>query len=95
MAVVMTMRWADVTPEQYDRVSDLVDLEGSVPEGLVAHIASFRDGALHVTDVWESPEHFERYFADRLGTAVKEAGLEGMPETQLTPLHRGLIPGPA
>ncbi|WP_042429019.1 hypothetical protein [Streptacidiphilus anmyonensis] len=92
MAVVMTMRWPGVTPEQYDRVSALVDLEGDAPDGLVLHVASFADGALQITDVWESPEHFERYFGARLGAAIKEVGLPGAPETGYTPLHRRLIP---
>ncbi|WP_042418168.1 hypothetical protein [Streptacidiphilus anmyonensis] len=92
MPVVMTMRWPGATPQQYDRVSELVDLEGDVPNGLVLHVASFADGALHVTDVWESREDFERYLADRLGAAIKEAGLEGAPETSYAPLHRRLIP---
>ncbi|WP_042387390.1 hypothetical protein [Streptacidiphilus melanogenes] len=96
MAVVMTMRWAGVTPEQYDSVRDMVRWEQDTPAGAFLHVASFEGGALHVTDVWQSQADFERFFADRLAAAVKEAGIEGEPETSFRPLHRRFIaPGVA
>ncbi len=91
MAVVMTMRWTGVTPQQYDTVRELVRWEEDTPADAHLHVASFEDGALHVTDVWESPAHFERFFTDRLAAAIKEAGIEGEPETRFTPLHRRFI----
>jgi hypothetical protein len=91
MAVVMTMRWAGVTPEQYDAVRELVRWEQDTPAGAVLHVASFEDGALYVTDVWESQQDFERFFADRLAAAVKEAGIEGEPQTTFRPLHRRFV----
>ncbi|MEZ0095594.1 hypothetical protein [Streptacidiphilus sp. EB129] len=91
MAFVMSMRWAGVTPQQYDEVSDLVRWEEQTPQGLILHVARFEGGALLVTDVWDSQGDFERFFADRLAGAVKEAGLAGEPETAFTPLHRRFI----
>lgn len=91
MAVVLTMRWAGVTPEQYDAVLKLVRWEEDTPSGAVLHVASFEGGALHVTDVWDSQADFERFFADRLAAAVKEAGLEGEPETGFRALHRRFV----
>ena len=91
MAVVMTMRWAGVTPEQYDAVRDSVGWEQETPAGAVMHVASFEGGALHVTDVWDSQADFERFFADRLAAAVKEAAIEGEPETSFRPLHRRFV----
>jgi hypothetical protein len=91
MAVVMTMRWAGVTPEQYDAVRDTVRWEQDTPDGAVLHVASFEGGALHVTDVWDTQEDFERFFASRLAAAVKEAGIEGEPESSFTPLHRRFV----
>jgi hypothetical protein len=55
------------------------------------HVASFEGGALHVTDVWDSQGDFDRFFADRLAAAVKEAGIEGAPETGFRPLHRRFV----
>ena len=91
MAVVMTMRWAGVTPEQYDAVRDAVRWEQDTPTGATLHVASFEGGAMHVTDVWDSEADFERFFADRLAAAIKQAGLEGEPETTFRPLHRRFI----
>lgn len=94
MSVVMTMRWAGVTPEQYDAVREAVRWEEETPPGAVLHVASFDGGAMHITDVWDSQQDFERFFADRLAGAIKEAGLVGEPETGFRPLHRRfVVPG--
>lgn len=91
MAVVMTMRWAGVTPEQYDAVLATVRWEEDVPSGAVLHVASFDGNGLHVTDVWDSQADFDRFFAERLAAAIKEAGIEGQPETGFRPVHRRFV----
>jgi hypothetical protein len=91
MAVVMTMRWVGVTPEQYNQVRDTVRWEEETPVGAYMHVASFEGGALYVTDVWDSQADFERFFADRLAAAIKDAGIEGEPETGFRPLHRRFV----
>ncbi|MEU1271753.1 hypothetical protein [Streptomyces sp. NPDC005799] len=91
MAVVLSMRWAGVTPEQYDAVRDTVRWEEEVPEGAVLHAAWFDEGAMYVTDVWNAQSDFERFFAERLAAAVKEAGIVGEPETRFSPLHRRFV----
>lgn len=91
MAVAMAMRWAGVTPRQYDTVRELVRWEQDTPSGASLHVVSFEGAALHVTDVGDSQADFERYFVDRLAAAIKEAGIEGAPETGFRPLHRRFI----
>ncbi|MHB9861737.1 hypothetical protein [Streptomyces sp. YIM S03343] len=91
MAVVLSLRWSGVTPEQYDAVRDLVRWEEQVPEGAVLHAAWFAEGTLHVTDVWNTQADFEKFFADRLMSAVKEAGIPGEPETEFSHLHRRFV----
>jgi hypothetical protein len=91
MAVVMTMRWAGVTPAQYDAVRAVVRWEEDTPAGAVLHAASFDGGTMHVIDVWDSQADFERFFVDRLAAAIKEVGIEGEPETQFRPLHRRFV----
>ncbi|MFI1104135.1 hypothetical protein [Streptomyces melanogenes] len=91
MAVVLSLSWAGVTPEQYDAVRDAVGWEEQAPDGACLHVAWFDSGSLHVTDVWESPEDFERFFGERLAPAVEKAGIVGQPDTQLLPLHRRFI----
>jgi hypothetical protein len=91
MAVVLSLRWSGVTPAQYDTVRDAVRWEEQEPEGAMLHVAWFEGSALHVTDVWNTQEDFERFFADRLMSAVKEADIAGEPETEFSPLHRRFV----
>jgi len=91
MAVVMTMHWAGVTPQQYDAVLATVRWEEDVPSGAVFHVSSFDSDGMYVTDVWDSQADFDRFFADRLAAAIKEAGIEGQPETGFRPVHRRFV----
>ncbi|MFF9779326.1 hypothetical protein ACF1HJ_37500 [Streptomyces sp. NPDC013978] len=87
MSVVMSMHWPEVTPEQYDTVRDAVDWEGVPAAGGQIHVAWFDDQGLHVTDVWESQQAFESFFAERLAPVIEKAGLPGAPHTTFGPLH--------
>ena len=91
MAVVLSVRWTGVTTDQYDIVRNAVDWEEEQPEGAVMHVAWFEGGALQVTDVWNTQADFERFFAERLTAAVKEAGITGEPEVAFSPLHRRFV----
>jgi hypothetical protein len=87
MRTVMLMEWAGVTPEQYDAARDLVNWEGNVPDGAVFHVAAFSDRGLHVTDVWESSEDFQRFVQTRLMPGVQQLGIQGEPKVELHPVH--------
>ncbi|MEZ0065731.1 hypothetical protein ABIA32_001731 [Streptacidiphilus sp. MAP12-20] len=91
MAVVMSMLWAGVTPAQYNAVRDRVRWEELAPAGGSIHVAWFEDGALHVTDVWESEAHFGRFLEEELTPGVQEAGIQGQPEVRFSPLHRRFV----
>lgn len=91
MAVVLAMHWAGVTPEQYDTVRDAVGWEEISPAGGQVHVAWFDEQGLHVTDVWESQQAFETFFAEHLAPAIQKAGIAGTPETGFSPLHRRFI----
>ncbi|MFJ1705949.1 hypothetical protein [Kitasatospora sp. NPDC088346] len=94
MAVVMSMQWAGVTPDQYDVVRDAVDWEQVPAAGGQVHVAWFDGEGLHVTDVWESQQAFESFLAERLAPAVAKAGIAGAPQVAFAPLHRRfLAPG--
>ncbi len=88
MAVVMQMRWAGVTPDQYDAVRDVVDWEAVAPAGGIFHVAWFEDGALRVLDVWDSPEQFGAFNETQLGPGVAKAGITGEPVVTFAPAHR-------
>ncbi|MEU6069754.1 MULTISPECIES: hypothetical protein [Streptomyces] len=91
MAVVMSMSWAGVTPEQYDTVRDAVGWEETAPAGAQVHVAWFDAQGLHVVDVWDSEEVFQTFFTERLAPAVEKAGIAGEPESEFCPLHRRFI----
>ncbi|MER5825477.1 hypothetical protein ABT086_25275, partial [Streptomyces mirabilis] len=74
MAVVMSMHWAGVTPEQYDMVRDVVGWEEVPAAGGQVHVAWFDAQGFHVTDVWESQQAFETFFTERLAPAIQKAG---------------------
>ncbi|GAA2748886.1 MULTISPECIES: hypothetical protein [Kitasatospora] len=91
MAVVMSMLWAEATPEQYDTVRAAVDWEEVPAAGGHVHVAWFDAQGLHVTDVWESPQAFEAFMASRLAPAIEKAGITGTPEVSFAPLHRRFV----
>lgn len=93
MAVVMTMRWAGVTPEQYDELRDLVAWEAEKPPGAIYHCAAFDETGIRVTDVWETADQFETFAATRLMPAVHKVGVMGEPAVEIHPAHALYAPG--
>lgn len=93
MAVVMRMSWPEVSPEQYDRVREIVKWETDQPTGGLFHVAYFDEGGFKATDVWESPDHFQSFVDNRLMPGIEQAGgIEGGPKVTFTPVHRYFIP---
>ena len=45
-----------ITPDQYDTLRETVGRDRDVPAGMRFHVASFGDGILRMTDVWDSEE---------------------------------------
>ena len=57
--------------DQYDKV--LAQL-GEEPAGLQArYVGTDCDGKLRIVGVWESKEHADRFYADRLGPVLAKA----------------------
>ena len=93
MAVVMRMEWPEVSPEQYDKVREIVGWEEAEAEGGLFHVAFFDDGGFKVVDVWESPDHFQSFVDNRLMPGIEQAGgIEGEPKVTFAPVHRYFIP---
>lgn len=68
------------TLEQYDAVNKQVGPEK--PDGVHVHIAGKTDDGIRVIEVWDSPEHDDRYMASSgLGEAMQAAGI---PEPTVT-----------
>ena len=95
MAVVMSMRWVGITPEEYEQARQSVGCEREPPEGGLHHVAWFEGGALRVVDVWDSEADFQRFADERLMPGLASAGIlegKGEPEVTFAPLHRQWSP---
>ena len=95
MPIVMNMRWDRVTPEQYEQAREQVGWELRPPDGGIIHIASFTEGGLRVTDVWETADDFNRFVESRLMPVVQEIGIEGEPDVTFSDLQAVWNPGGA
>ena len=73
MAVALITDIPGGSQEMYDRVRAEMNLDGP-PDGGIAHASGPIEGGWRVVDIWESPEHFERFARDRLGPALEAVG---------------------
>jgi hypothetical protein len=94
MSVLMVLEAPGATREEYDRANEILGIRGDedAPEGLVQHVAAFDDDGLVIADVWESEEAIDRFFEERLGAALEQAGILGKssgPARRL-PVHNAL-----
>jgi len=92
MSTVMLMEWTGVTKDQYNQVIRILDLDKNPGAGGIFHVAGFTAGMLHVLDIWESQEAFEKFQKDRLTSAVQKAGITTQPRVQFFPLHNIYVP---
>jgi hypothetical protein len=89
MPVAMLLEVPGGTQEDYDRVMDELQLEG-MPDGGILHIAAPMEGGWRVLDVWETQEHFERFYEDRLAAAIEKSGMAQANPPKFQEVH-GLI----
>ena len=58
---------------------------GDAPaDGLIVHTAGPSDAGTRVVDVWESKEHADRFFRDRILPALAAVGVEPGPPISMT-----------
>jgi hypothetical protein len=62
----------------YQAVAEV--LGPQTPEGGLALIVGEADGALHIIDVWDSKAYADRFAAERLIPAFRQAGVTSGPE---------------
>lgn len=70
------MQWIGIaTPpfESIEKFDAVMAQVGDEPEGLEARYVGTTGGELRVVTVWESKEHADRFFAERLGPALAKA----------------------
>ncbi len=71
------MKWIAIATPPFASIEQLDQIIGQVdpqPEGLEARYAgTASDGKLRVVTLWESKEHADRFFAERLGPVLAKA----------------------
>ena len=92
MAVGVVMDFEGGTLDQYDQVIQKMGLErgGPMPDGGIFHWVTQTDRGLHVTDVWESREQFDRFAQEQIGPYTAEVGLSE-PRIEFYDAHNYLI----
>ncbi len=87
MAFMMSIEWDGVSTEGYDAVRRLVNWEGDRPAGGIFHMCAVGENGLLITDVWETPEHFQAFVNTRLMPGVQQVGLTSEPKVRIFPVH--------
>lgn len=92
MATLMFMNWSGVTRDQYEAVRQIVQWDTNHPDGGKLHVAGFDADGMHITDIWESEDHFNGFMNSRLAAGIQQVGLEGEPEVRFVPLSGVFAP---
>jgi hypothetical protein len=93
MAVAVVQDWIEPetgrSTENYDAISEKLEAQ-SPPEGLILHTAGFTGQGFRIFEVWESPEHFNRFVEERLVPIASEVGADDAerPQVSMYELHR-------
>ena len=91
--IAMRMKWAGITPEQYDEVRNIVKWETNQPKGGLFHVAYFDNNGLNVNDVWESAQDLNNFVEQRLMPGVLSLGITSQPAVEVFPTHAVFTPG--
>lgn len=89
MAVAIEMDFPGMTLDQYNQMVSKMGLTpgGATPPDAISHWASETDDGLHVVDVWDSREAFDRFSQDHLAVYSAELGYTGTPEMRFYDVH--------
>jgi hypothetical protein len=100
MAVGMLLNLPGVTQEQYEQVTEKIFGQypmraDQAPDGLRMHSAGTGEDGWYVYDIWDSPEHFQRFAEQHVGPAMAEVVGEGgpPPQPQFFPVHGFVFAG--
>jgi hypothetical protein len=94
MATIMLMHWPEATKEHYEAARKQVNWEGDKAKGGKYHAAWFGKDGLHVLDVWDSPQDFQRFAEQRLLPVTSKLGLKTQPKVEFMEAHATFAPNP-
>jgi hypothetical protein len=88
VSIVVRFSPSNLTAEQYDASTRMLEEAGVEfpPEGLDYHVCFGSDGALRVSEIWDSREQFEA-FGERLMPILTDAGIEFSGEPEIFEVH--------
>jgi hypothetical protein len=87
VAILMIMEIPGGTTEMYDRVSEALGIQSDdLPPGLISHAAGVGEGSIDITDVWESEQALQRFFAEGGTAAMEKVGVPAA-EPRILPVH--------
>ena len=98
MAVLMTMD-IPVPREIAEAVSAAMGAEGDPPDGLIAHVMTKTPDGVHVVDIWESREQFDKFSNEQLRPTMQKVldergiSLDGPPPEPTFEEGFDLVPG--
>ncbi len=87
MVAQLILEFDGVTEKEYEATNaalgiDMDSGKGDWPDGLITHAAGLRDdGHFVVTEVWDTPQHQERFMEGRLGEALEKGGISSAPSS--------------
>lgn len=92
MAVAVDMKFKGATLDQYDQVIEKMGLVqgGEMPEGGISHWVAETGDGIHIVDVWESRETFQKFAEEQIGPYSREVGITEEPEISFTDVHNYL-----
>jgi heme-degrading monooxygenase HmoA len=86
MPISMTQRAPQMPAEAYEQIIANVGPPLCGADGFISHAAEITTDGVTVTEVWESREHWERWF----NTAIRPHLPDDAPEPTVTELHNAL-----
>jgi hypothetical protein len=82
MATMMLMHWPEATKEHYEAARKQVNWENDRAPGGKFHVAWFASDGLHVLDLWDTPQDFQRFAETRLLPVTRKLGLATQPKVE-------------
>jgi len=92
MATVMLMHWPEVTKELYEAARKEVNWENDRAQGGKFHVSWFAKDGMHVLDLWDSPQDFQRFVETRLAPVTAKLGITTQPRVELADSHAIFAP---
>ena len=93
MATGQSLQFSGTSIDKYDAVKQELgwDGESGKPEGLIAHAVGATDDGFCVIEWWESQDHWNTFFSQRLTAAFEKVGDIPPPKVTQFAVHSSYI----